>query len=226
MQEQFRQGIDRVQETVRNAPRTAAICAIEQAPAGGAVVLGSVGGSELAKGNVATAVVDFALAAGCLIANQRHNSRIQRAMVEAGVRQGMVMSEMMDQMGPPHVVEVFVPGEEQEGERPPLYQSMDGQTTINNPVELLESVGDPYRGSMRVSKLIRDSEKRDLTTEEIEKLRMAEAAMNIMPDFEETLCDKGQSIVGDMRRLTREAEEKYRYENPTVIDMPQADPQA
>lgn len=222
MSERLRQGFSRAKEGARNASFATANCIIEQAPAGYATAMGALGGAELSAGNTGGAIVDFALATGGIILNQRLNSRRQRQMFAAGFQGGAMASEMMEPGGLMQVIDFGIEG--QNGERAPLYQSLDGNTTITSPHDLLEEFGDPRRGSIRVSKIVRDSKNRDLTPSEVETLRRAEATMSILPGFEQTLCDRGQTIATDMHTLVQTAEEKYRDENPTIIDAPQEDP--
>lgn len=71
---------------------------------------------------------------------------------------------------------------------------------------------------MRVAKLVRDADKRDLTLDEVEKLRRTEAVLGLMPGYEEMLCNRGQTTISTMRTIIRDAEEKYRDEHPTIVD--------
>lgn len=224
MRERIATGIQNVKDQVNQAAVQTGVCLIDNGPAGTTALFTGLGAYDLAKGNMGIAAAEFTVAAAQMAVNNSRARRRRRDAFESGFNAGIESSGML-QDG--RLIQIFGMGPEgQDGEITPIYESLDGETKIIDPTVLLDEFTNPRKGAMRVIRLVSDSGKRDLTLTEIETLRRADAAMGLLPGMEQSLCDRGQTTVADMRSLTKAAEEKYKDEHPTVIDMSDLDHQA
>ena len=89
----------------------------------------------------------------------------------------------------------------------PLYQSLDGKTTIYEPMQLLRHFPDPYKAAVRVGKILRQPEP---TSDEIEYLRMADRAISLLPGIEARLSSRQDPRLPAMRATIQAAEAKYK----------------
>ena len=96
----------------------------------------------------------------------------------------------------------------------PIYKSLDGKTIINSPLELIDSIGNNLDSAVfRVNHILLHSEKRRLNSDEIEVLRMAQAALSFASVDTKTLCDEGQEIVAKLEKTVTRYEEEFNKKN-------------
>ncbi len=90
----------------------------------------------------------------------------------------------------------------------PIYTSYDGQEKIYNPMELAQSLGDSAEEAVTsIGIILGHGEKRDLTVDEVEKLRKGQALLQCIPEpLSERICGDGKEMIDQMNLEIRKYE--------------------
>jgi len=95
------------------------------------------------------------------------------------------------------------------------YTSLDGQTRIEDPRELIEKIGDQFDATVRVVLILRQAKTGTLSHDQVEHLRVVKAASEMLPGLRRILCENGQEIMEEMDTVVAEYEIQYRRDHPT-----------
>ncbi len=192
-------------------------CVVDQKRNLGTVATAGMTGAAYNDGDKISATV-CAVTTGALMTNdylarrRQRRGELQEAFTsgfQAGMDTAMHMQEMMSGNMEPGLAIVINQGE-------PVYKSLDGSKTIEDPYEIVDEFNDQMRARARLRTILRREEKNEnsLANEDVETLRRMKAGVDMIPGFKDVICDEGRTEVEQLEQVVSRYEELHQASQP------------